>query len=239
MPVRLLRWPASANLSRVFFERAPGLFAGLLPPNLVEPAFAQRLAEASEFGLVEDEAALGKPRTQGVHPRDHIRTLLEGPVIEVLHHDRTKIRRQSIHALLVRHDPEPVPEMVGERAILLNLVEFEKLDVSKWIFLRIGETRPQRRIDFLDVDRRRRGTEMLENRLVDRNVRQADLQSLQIGSGLDRLHVRRDLTETVVKGFFGDDDAGLLKICPHQFAIVTVPGRPDLIIAAEGVAEPA
>ena len=72
--------------------------------------------------------------------------------------DRLDVGRQASPGAAVGDEPEAVPDVVGERAVLLHLVELGHLDDRQRVLLRVDDLGLQRRIDLaeLQAGRRRR-----------------------------------------------------------------------------------
>ena len=84
---------------------------------------------------------------------------------------------QAAPSAAVGDEPEAVPDVVGERAVLLHLVELGDLDDRQRILLRVDDLGLQRGVDLAELQARRRGAERLEHRDAERAHRHADLEA--------------------------------------------------------------
>ena len=62
-----------------------------------------------------------------------------------------QVRRQAAPGAAIGDEPEAVPDVVGERAVLLHLVELRDLDDGQRVLLRVDDLGLQRRVDFAEL----------------------------------------------------------------------------------------
>ncbi len=84
--------------------------------------------------------------------------LLQAGIVDGVADDGPEIGGKGVEGAGVGDEPEAVPDVVADRAVLLHLVELRHLDDRQRIFLRVDNACLERRIDLaeLQAGRRRR-----------------------------------------------------------------------------------
>ena len=108
--------------------------------------------------------------------------------------------------------------MLGHRDILVHLIEAQRPDRGDRVFLAVDNTLLQAGIDFLEVQRRRIGTERAEHLDKDRNVGGPHLETRKIGD-LANWTVSGHVAPTPVPERIKYPDTGLrAQVLEHLFA---------------------
>ena len=194
-----------------FFQQRPGLLAVFAFPFGVEAGGAQLFPErrdASGWLNVRPLAASSCCRpafSLATSARSLTAAALMFLATMVLH-----VLRQLLPGAAVGQEPEAVPHVVGQRAVLLHLVELCGRDDRQRIFLALDDLGLQRGIDLAEIDRGGGGVERLEHRGPERRHRHADLEALvDRPAPLIGLRRRCGLAESVVPDLVHDHEAGL------------------------------
>ncbi len=133
-------------------QGGPGLVAELALPLRVEPGLAQRVAEQRRIDGVELQAPPGEASLQaGVELRD-VHARLGGGAGELAGGDRLHVGGHGAEGARVGQQPEPVPHVVGERAVLLHLVELGRVYDGERVLLAVGDPGLQGRVHLAEVD---------------------------------------------------------------------------------------
>src|SRR5215217_4139401 len=118
----------SRNLASILLEQGPSLIAELGFPVLVEGCLGERFPEGCGISLVEGQTLSFQALLQAGVGLGHIIPLLLGGSIEVLGHHLLKVGRNTAPNTSAREQPEPIPGVVGQRAVFLNFIEFRDVD---------------------------------------------------------------------------------------------------------------
>ena len=127
--------------------------------------------------------------------------------------------------------------MVGQRAVLLHLVELGRVDQGEGVLLAVGHLGLQGLVGLRQRQADWRGPEGLEHRHPQRHHRNADLEALQVLGRADRAGAGGDLAEAVVPHGRERHQAHLLDAGADVVADAAVHRGPHLVIAAEGEAD--
>src|SRR5579885_1589193 len=150
---------ASGELADRALEQRPGVVAEALLPFGVEAGLAELGAEGIGRWLVEDHALRLQVGLQRRVELLDVLTLLHAGVVDRVRQDLLQVRRQLAPGTAVGDEPEAVPDVIGERAVFLHLVELRHLQDRQRIFLRVDDLGLQRGINRSELQADRRGAE--------------------------------------------------------------------------------
>src|ERR1700688_3799691 len=125
----------SGERAHRLFQEAPGLVAELSLPLSIEARLAQGGTEGLGVGLIEDHALRLQIALQALVEMTDVVAVLQGGRIEVALDDPLQLLRQLPPGRAVGEEPEAVPHMVGDRAVLLHLVELGDRDDRERVLL--------------------------------------------------------------------------------------------------------
>ena len=169
-----------------FFQVLPGLIAIFALPFRIEARRAQLVPEWRDRGLVEaSPLAARSSRTVALSFSVSPRSSKAAALMFLATMARTSSGNFSQARRLARN--QKPSHVVGQRTILLHLVELCRRDQGQRIFLTFDDPGLQRRIDFAEIDRGRRGVERLEHRGPQRRNRHPDLEAFIVLRAVDRL----------------------------------------------------
>src|SRR5471030_180843 len=178
--MREIMGPITGRLGKVadgLLEHAPRFGAELALPLFVEAGALQLGTERRRVGLDELHALALQRLGDGVVHLGEVLALGDGRGVELRLDDLAQVGGQRLPRLLVGQEPEAVPHVVGDGAILLHLVELGRVDQRQRILLAVDHVGLQRGVDLAEVDRGWRCAEGLEQAGPQRRHRNADLET--------------------------------------------------------------
>src|SRR5215475_202198 len=188
--------PDLAKLACCRLKQRPGFLAVSLLPFAVEAGGDELVAERVVVDLVEFEAAFLQFRLQrGVHVF-HLGALTNRLFVDVALDDLAQVRGNTVPHALVRENPESVPHVVGQRAVLLDLVHLVNEQADKRLLEAIGDAGLHRGVGFRPGDRDRGRAERLEHRGPWRARWDTNLEAVEIIRRENWLGGRRHLAKT-------------------------------------------
>src|SRR3954454_13056347 len=145
----------SAELAGDLLQQLPGGIAVLRAPRGVEVGLAEGGAEGLLIDVDEGQALRAEVGAQRLAEACDVGTLVERRAVDFGPDDLLEILRQHLEEPLVGEDPIAVPDMAGQRAVLLHLVEPPGLDDRERVLLALDDVGLQRGVKLVEVDRRR------------------------------------------------------------------------------------
>ena len=213
----------------------PAFGAHLFLPFLVEAGVLQLLAEWREVGRrADDHALLGQEPLGLFQQSDHVAAHIDAGLVEAVHHQVLHVLRQPGEGAWIDQRVPAVPDMAGQREILLDLEQPVGADIDQRPFLALHHAGLQRGIEFREIHRRRRGADRPPGRDDQRARRRAQFESLHVRNRVDRLRRGRHLVKAAVEDLVGRQIARLLQIGAQQLAQLAVHRLPDRIVVLQG-----
>ena len=152
---------------------------------IVEGGLGERGAECGFVDLDELHAFRRQIGAQQLGKRHRVGALVVRGLVELAGDNLLNVRRQPREGAAVGEDEVGVPHVAGEAAIFLHLIELGRSDDGQRILLALNNSGLQRRIELVEVDRRRTGAERLEEAGQDRGRGHPHLEPLEIIGGAD------------------------------------------------------
>ena len=156
---------------------------------------------------------------------------------ELADHDLLHVLRQPLHGATVGQDPVAVPDVLGQAAVLLHLVQLGGGDDRQRVLLALHQLGLQGRVELVEVDRGGTRPKRLKQRRQDGRGGDADLESLEVVRRLDRLGRGGDVAEAVGPARRGGEQAHALDLRFDVLAEAAVQSLIDLVVRGEGKAD--
>ena len=135
-----------------FLQDPPRLVAEFSLPFGIKARLAELLAERRRVRLIENQTLRGQVLLKtGVQLGDVV-ALFPASVADVLRHHFSHVLGQPLPRAAVGEEPEPVPHVIGQRAVSLDFIEFRGGDDGDRILLTIDNLGLESRIDLIEID---------------------------------------------------------------------------------------